>query len=129
MTYKNAQWDNQTQSMILVDCSPEEIADIETRKSAPPTIAQINSEFEQEMTTIKNIYPDSEREGWPQQQLEAQAFKADPMAKTPIIDSMIQVSGESKQDIADGILLKVKTYSEFYGAALGRKRKKIAELG
>lgn len=95
-------------------------------KAAP--LEGINAEFEAEMLAISSLYPPSEREGWPNQQTEANAFLADPQASTPILDAIVAVSGEAKADLAANIVAKVAAYSAYYGAALGRKRKKIAEL-
>lgn len=38
MTYKTAYWDSATQSQKERNCTPEEIAEIEARKSAPVPI-------------------------------------------------------------------------------------------
>lgn len=91
-------------------------------------VARINTEFEAEMKAIRAQYPPSEREGWARQEAEARAFLADPLAPTPVIDSMIAESGEDKTLIAQGIMAKVDAYSAYYGAALGRKRYKISQL-
>ena len=41
MTYKTCYWDDATQSQKERDCTPEEVAEIEARKTAPITVTQI----------------------------------------------------------------------------------------
>ena len=97
-------------------------------ESLEDAVKRINEEFEAEMAVIDKQYPQSEQKGWARQEDEARAFLSDPMSPTPLLDSMIGESGEDKTDIAQSILAKVEAYSAYYGAALGRKRYKIAQL-
>ena len=104
--------------------APEPSVPVESLEAA---ITRINEEFEAEMKAISSQYPPTEREGWKRQEDEARAFLADPLAPTPLLDSLISESGEDKNDIVQNIMDKVAAYSAFYGAALGRKRLKIAQ--
>jgi hypothetical protein len=90
--------------------------------------ARIHQAFEAEMDAINSRYPPSEREGWQQQLTEARAVIAGSADPTPVLDSIVLASGEDKADLAESILGKARLYAQAYGAALGRKRQKIAQL-
>lgn len=53
MTYKTVYWDEVTQSQQERDCTPEEIADIEAAKIAPPTRDQLKAQREVAVAAIK----------------------------------------------------------------------------
>ena len=53
MTYKTVYWDNATQSQKERDCTPEEVAEIEARKNAPPTRDELKAERAAKVRAIK----------------------------------------------------------------------------
>jgi len=105
--------------------APESLGTGETLEQA---LDRINREFEAELEDVRNAYPQTEREGWAQQQEEAEAYIADSSTLTPLLDAMVAVTGEEKMALALAIKGKVAAYKYLYGAALGRKRMKVAAL-
>ena len=53
MTYKTVYWDTATQSQQERDCTPEEVAEIEARKNAPPTRDELKAERAAKVMAIK----------------------------------------------------------------------------
>lgn len=53
MTYKIVYWDIATQSQQERDCTPEEVAEIEARKNAPPTRDELKAERAAKVRAIK----------------------------------------------------------------------------
>lgn len=98
-------------------------------KERDSAIAAINEEFEAEVSVLKKGYAQDEIDSWPEQLAQARAYDADNSASTPIIDKAIEENGRTKAEQASRILANAQAYSEFVGAALGRKQKKIADLG
>ena len=92
-------------------------------------IADINAAFVREVKAITDGYTEDEINSWDMQLAEATAYNADTEASTPLLDSMIAVSGNAKADLATRILTKADAYSKAFGAALGKKQKAIADLG
>lgn len=86
-------------------------------------------DFIAETDLLKTGYTQEEIDSFPVQEAEAAAFLADPAAPTPLLDAILAVTGENKADLATHIAGKAAALKAGLGAALGRKRKKINDLG
>lgn len=86
-------------------------------------------DFMVEARQLKSGYSQEEIDSFPVQEAEAAAFLADPDAPTPLLDAILAVTGENKADLVSHITGKAAALKVGLGAALGRKRKKINDLG
>jgi len=84
-----------------------------------------NAQLSADAAAIKAGYTQDEIDSWPQQLAEAEAWSADSTAETVLIDSIIEVSGETKADLVANILTKSAQFKAAFGAALGAKRKAL----
>lgn len=109
--------------------SPEKEAEQLAADQKAIAIADINAAFVREVKAITDGYTEDEIKSWDMQLAEATAYNADNTASTPLLDSMIAVSGNAKADLVTRILAKAEAYSKAFGAALGKKQKAIADLG
>lgn len=109
--------------------SPEEEAEQAAADQKARDITDINAAFIREVKAITDGYTEDEIKSWDTQLAEATAYNADNTASTPLLDSMIAVSGDTKADLVTRILAKAEAYSKAFGAALGKKQKAIADLG
>lgn len=120
----------ESKTHLFVDyVSPEEEAEQEAERQKAIAISEINAIFISEVKAITEGYTEDEIKSWDMQLAEANAYNADNTAATPLLDSMIAVSGDTKADLVTRILAKAAAYSKAFGAALGKKQKAIADLG
>lgn len=97
-------------------------------KAATDKRREIERDFAGAVAQMTAGYPEDEVKSWDQQKEEARAFAADPDALTPLLDSMIATSGETKEDLTTLILDNADAFALFYGKALGVKRARIKAL-
>lgn len=93
---------------------------------------QLTTEYEERMRAIASSYPPSERESWPVQSQEAQAFLNDPTTPTPWIDAASEARGIDKTELAQRILGKDAMYRIISGKLSGARQKiedRIAAAG
>jgi len=89
----------------------------------PILLKRNNDRFEKEMSTIREKYPESERQTWYIQEQEARAYKADNSVETPFIDNIANSRGIDKDELVDKIITKADTYKAMVGNAVGNKQK------
>lgn len=86
---------------------------------------EIEAAFKSEIAHINESYSEDEQKSFDRQVKQAELWKADNSAETPLLDSMLTTrthSGISKAELVERILQKTAIYDSLYGAALGRKQ-------
>lgn len=94
------------------------LAEIKAKK-----IADIDFAFEQEAAALIAGYPSSERLTWPVQQAEALAWKADPAASTPYLDSLAAARGIDTADMRKRTLDQTELFMTASGPMLGKRQR------
>ncbi|AZS78748.1 hypothetical protein ELS24_10025 [Achromobacter spanius] len=86
-------------------------------------IYDIDLAFEQEAAILISGYPSSERLTWPAQQAEALAWKADPAASTPYLDSLAAARGIDAADMRKRTLDQIELFMTASGPMLGKRQR------
>jgi len=89
----------------------------------PIVIEVINEEFNKAMSLLVKMYPNHERETWPQQKAEAEKYLADSSSDTPLLDSISEIRGIDKTLLANKIMEKAQAYETISGKAIGFRQK------
>ena len=85
-------------------------------------LAEIDERCEEAMRTVVSGYPDSEKQTFPQQSAEAQAYLADPTASVPLLSSLALSRGVTLDELARRVLNKHTVYSVLTGKILGQRK-------
>ena len=85
-------------------------------------LAEIDERCEEAMKTVVSSYPDSEKQTFPQQSAEAQAYLADPTASVPLLSSLALSRGVTLDELARRVLNKHTVYSVLTGKILGQRK-------
>lgn len=85
-------------------------------------LAGIDECCEEAMRTVVSSYPDSEKQTFPQQSAEAQAYLADPTASVPLLSSLALSRGVTLDELARCVLNKHTVYSVLIGKILGQRK-------
>ena len=93
---------------------------LETAKAI--RLAEIDENCEEAMKTVVSSYPDSEKQTFPQQSAEAQAYLDDPTASVPLLLSLAMSRGMTLDEMARRVLNKHKIYSALSGKILGQRK-------
>lgn len=101
----------------------------EPERAKREAISNVVSDFTTEVEIIADGYTQAEIDSWPIQDVEARAFIDDPSADTPLLDAILTESGETKADLVSRITANSITFKQQFGASLGRKQKKIKDIG
>lgn len=99
-------------------------ADIDPVAIKKQLFAELTAEYEDRMSFISGLYPDSERESWGIQIEEARALITDSEAVTPWITSAALTRGVDKLEMANKILAKNANYRGIHGAITGVRQQK-----
>jgi len=88
--------------------------------------AEVVAERDRRLTILASGYTLAERETWHAQVAEANAFKSDPMAATPMLSPLAAARGMTVQEMADRVLANGTAFSSGAGAILGAATALIA---
>lgn len=79
---------------------------------------------------LEAVYPAAEREGWPLQEAEAKALKADPQAQTPVLSALVQLRarGESVTELAEKVLANSVQWQQVYAFLTGQQQRMYGEV-
>ena len=78
---------------------------------------------DKELESITGAYPHSEQLSWGKQESEARLWLADNTADTPLLDSMAQSRGVTKQEAVNRVLAKAVAFAQLSGAVFGHRQK------
>lgn len=91
-----------------------------------PTETDIRAEGARRLEAVAAAYRPQERETWPEQVREAEAWIADNSADTPLLDAMTAASGETMAELTGRIMTNRAAFKAAAGAILGAQRAIIA---
>jgi hypothetical protein len=104
---------------------------LEKKPIAPPSLAdlkaakyaEIDAEFELEASALTAGYPNSERLTWAVQQSEALAWKANPEAATPYLNSLAMARGLDLDDMRRRTLDQTELFLAASALLLGKRQR------
>jgi len=92
--------------------------------------AEIRAAFEASIQSALKTYPLVERDSWPKQRQEAEAFdqwrndgRSGNAPATPLLDGIAAERGISTEDMVDRVLTKVAEFDNIAAQALGKKQR------
>lgn len=85
-------------------------------------IKRIRDQAQEMMQSTESDYPSFERQTWPYQRIEVEAWELDNSAKTPTIDSIAQSKGAARQEQLERTLLKVNEFKAASNHLVGRRQ-------
>ncbi|MBE0498584.1 MAG: hypothetical protein IBX43_05005 [Campylobacterales bacterium] len=83
----------------------------------------INDEFDAKLQLLIAGIPEGERASWTKQESEARAYALDPLAYTPLLDSLAFSRGVDKAYLVGKVIEKADLYSQSVGAIIGERQK------
>lgn len=101
-------------------CEPGElgtVADVRTRSLNRLAIA-----FETASAALLGADPPTATATWPIQQAEAEAFRSDANASTPLLDGLAQARGLDKAELVARVLKKAALFKAASGVLLGQQQ-------
>jgi len=78
--------------------------------------------FQNEITSLKEGYVQSEIDSWDRQQKEAELYLADNNATVQLLTLMASARGITKDLLATNIMVKVTAFQNVFGTAIGKKQ-------
>lgn len=86
-------------------------------------LQQINSHMDQLVNNLADYYPPYERDTWPQQESEARAHDADPVASTPVMDAIMTERGlTDRAAFAANVIAKADAYRTLAASYAGKRQ-------
>ena len=110
-----------------VEMTPEEIDAHVNPPPPPPTAADIEAEASRRLRGAVEKYSPEERETWPEQVAEANAYLADSTAATPLLSAIATARGITVQAMAERVLLLRDQHKADVARILGAKSKLLAQ--
>lgn len=107
---------------------PNQIAALYKNPTASFVENQIRLKGEQKLLAIQHPYSDSEAKTWDTQLTEAEAFTANPLADTPLINNLAVGRGITKADLVGKIMENANLFRMASGAILGQQQKLLDRL-
>lgn len=86
-------------------------------------IKRVNDQAQAFMAQIQDQFPAFERDTWPTQKLEAEAWELDNNASTPFINDFAAERGIDRVDFIQRTLVKVKSYNKLAAKAGGTRQR------
>ncbi len=115
---------NYTQYLESLKPSLEEQRKIDYRSK----LYQINSEYEQAIAELSKGIPNTERETWGKQELEAKAYSLDSTSEIPFLKALADQRGIPLELLVQKVLEKSQLYSLAVGTYTGIRQSKEKEL-
>ncbi|GAA4651669.1 hypothetical protein GCM10023116_39530 [Kistimonas scapharcae] len=97
------EWNDATQSWVTHTAKQ-----LEGTKAAK--LQDVNAWADRQLTPLRYLYPEGERDSWPIQRYEAKMWEADNTTPTPYIDALIMDSGETREALLAKILENIRQY-------------------
>lgn len=95
---------------------------------SPYLLADINANYQNEISLITSGIPTSEISTWTKQESEARAYKNDNTTPTPLIDVMCETRKCTKEYIVNKIIEKADAYAVAIGRLTGLRQVKEKEI-
>lgn len=89
---------------------------------------RINRDFEQDVQTLVERYPDKERESWPQQEQEAKELLANQTYDATMLSGIASARGIPIEELAERVIVNSTAWRDLYGKALGAKQARMDAL-
>lgn len=86
---------------------------------------RINKEYEEKVANLTKGVPDTEKNTWNKQELEARAYLEDNNANVPFIRTLAESRGVLLDYLAQRIIEKAEVYSVELGKLTGEKQRKL----
>ena len=104
----------------------------------PPTLeealttklGEIMAGYSAAFAPVKAMYPDEEREGWPEQKEEARSYLSDPTVETPVLAELVRqrAAGETIAEFARLVLGNSAVWTAVYGRLTGQQQRMCREV-
>jgi hypothetical protein len=87
----------------------------------PEALLVWKGKINRQMAALSEKYPDNERLTWPVLTAEAEAYLADPLTSTPMMDSTCASSGMTKDELAPTVITNATAFSSASGDLMGQR--------
>ncbi len=91
-------------------------------------IAEIDAAYNAAIAVISASYPETERNSWAKQELEARAWTADNNSPTPLLTAISTARGTTIADICSRVITNADAYAVYAGATIGKRQAKMIEI-
>lgn len=89
--------------------------------------AQAVKEYRREVRALLKGYDQYEIDSWPVQLQEALDWTADDLARTEMLDAILENRTETKAELVYKILTKASAFRVAYGRILGRRQQRVTD--
>lgn len=103
-----------------------DVIEIDPVKAKAILTDKVREEGSRRLQAIASGYTEAERETWPTQIEEAEAVKADPSARAPLVKALAKTDGITPEAMADAILANRDAFRTTAAVILAKQRALLA---
>lgn len=100
----------------------------ELKRAQNAKTLEIDSAYAISIGVISANYPETERNSWAKQELEARAWTADNNAPTPLLTAISTARGTTIADICSRVITNADAYAVYAGATIGKRQAKMIAI-
>ncbi|EIF32521.1 hypothetical protein BCh11DRAFT_00249 [Burkholderia sp. Ch1-1] len=112
---------NWVTAWVVTDMSADQVATM-VAGLKNQMLAAASAISDQQFLAVKTGTPQDEVLSWTQQMNEANAYKADASASTPLLTALATARGITLADLAQRVISKAAAYTALSGAIIGRRQ-------